>query len=1159
MLRQYHKFVFLIIILIGFSFHSYGTHMVGGDFSYKSLGKGYFEIKLTIRRDCEFGASDAFFDQKAVIAVFDQNGSLVKEVGNRGAILLDYIGNDTLNESLNKRCGVLGYPVCVHEAIYTGRVYLPRPEANEKLILVYQRCCRNQTLLNIEKPLETGGTYMIEINQYAYDQKNSSPAFKKWPDIYICSNTPINFDHSAIEADGDSLVYKLYTPFTGATIQYPLPTTENVNQYTPLYNTVSWAGGYSLNNVLGGTNPLKIDPKTGLLTGTPVTVGQFLVGVLVEEYRGGKLISTIRRDFEYNVRDCVEPPDPKFELNSTICGTSHTDTLKIENLSQYANTYKWTIYIHSTDQTIIQTTKDLNYIYTLPSSKKDTFDISLEAYSIIANCSKSITKTLILIEDYLKTDFDYKITQCSEDDIVIELTDKFDELNPYYVFKENKWIINSGTLTLTGTGKHIFMTVPKNDNFTITLEETTAEGCTSTLTKNSNYKVPKVSFIANPTVLCEGTSTKLVSNPNSSWTYIWAPETGLTFNGNDKSNPTVTINHDQTYNVTVTDGICSVSSSVFVDTKPYFDISISGPNYVCKDSVKLTVVGIPSDVPGAIVEWSFSPDFNPIVKSGREVILYLSAEENHIYARIKSGTGCSTNVATIKVTDASINLEYDKNINYCYKNYSVIELIDNSNIDGNTYSWQPNPIIVSGLNSNKITIYSDSPGEFDLVFIVSNEFGCSLQDTIHVNSLNRGEATIKNTSKCGTYEMCYELTGISGITSYTWQLTKADGTITSFNTQKPCLNYGKAGTYHVSVEYKINGCDNILKTEKDVIVNEILDITISSQNVIYCKGDQVTLTAVQNTDAVIKWVSIPSGTVLYTGNPFTYSPHGNEQLYVIGTDSNNCTDSLKIYLSDYKFDLTFKDLGVLCKYDTVTFELINNTSNQLTYEWFGNNIISGKDSNKPVVAINGIEEYSVKVTDKLLGCDTILNYTVDVSHIDVNIDAAVNEVVINNSIQIEVVNVPSGSQINWSSGETNVTKITISPTSTTNNAIMETKEYCVTVTDQYGCQDVDCITITIINPACDESDIFIPNAFSPNGDNYNDVFRPRGLYIRSIEMEIYDRWGELLFQKNGDENLSWDGTYKNKDLPPDTYTYKIKVICQDNDNWSKVSNVSLLK
>lgn len=70
--------------------------------------------------------------------------------------------------------------------------------------------------------------------------------------------------------------------------------------------------------------------------------------------------------------------------------------------------------------------------------------------------------------------------------------------------------------------------------------------------------------------------------------------------------------------------------------------------------------------------------------------------------------------------------------------------------------------------------------------------------------------------------------------------------------------------------------------------------------------------------------------------------------------------------------------------------------------------------------------------------------------------------------------------------------------------------------------------------------IFIPNAFTPNNDGKNDVFKVRGKYINNVEMSIYNRWGELLFYSpNATEG--WDGTFQNENAPEGVYTIFLNV------------------
>ena len=101
--------------------------------------------------------------------------------------------------------------------------------------------------------------------------------------MYICQGVPIVYDHSGFDPDGDSIVYKLCTPLTGASPSQSMPQPPN----NPPYSTVSWIPPYSVDNMLGGPDSLRIDPQTGLLTGTPDVLGVFVVGICAEEYRQG--------------------------------------------------------------------------------------------------------------------------------------------------------------------------------------------------------------------------------------------------------------------------------------------------------------------------------------------------------------------------------------------------------------------------------------------------------------------------------------------------------------------------------------------------------------------------------------------------------------------------------------------------------------------------------------------------------------------------------------------------------------------------------------------------------------------------------------------------------------------------------------------------------
>ena len=271
---------------------TYANHLIGGELTYECLGGNDFEITLTIYRDCNC-VDCAFFDDPANITVFDEDGDVVNTFGMFDPIIAD------LEPNTEGLCLETIPDVCVQKGVYTRIVELFPFSGGVKV--VHQRCCRNNTIQNLVDPSDQGSTYVAEIPEFTFNNcENSSPTFNNFPPIIICSNSPLLFDHAATDLDGDSLVYSLCEPVIGATQFDPAPEIAS----DPPYPVVTYTTGFSYTNPFGSTLPLEINAQTGLLTGFPEIVGQYVVGVCVSEYRNGQLLSTNRRDFQFNVADC---------------------------------------------------------------------------------------------------------------------------------------------------------------------------------------------------------------------------------------------------------------------------------------------------------------------------------------------------------------------------------------------------------------------------------------------------------------------------------------------------------------------------------------------------------------------------------------------------------------------------------------------------------------------------------------------------------------------------------------------------------------------------------------------------------------------------------------------------------------------------------------
>ncbi len=88
--------------------------------------------------------------------------------------------------------------------------------------------------------------------------------------------------------------------------------------------------------------------------------------------------------------------------------------------------------------------------------------------------------------------------------------------------------------------------------------------------------------------------------------------------------------------------------------------------------------------------------------------------------------------------------------------------------------------------------------------------------------------------------------------------------------------------------------------------------------------------------------------------------------------------------------------------------------------------------------------------------------------------------------------------------------------------------------------------------------VFVPNSFTPNNDGLNDTFTAKGLFIKEYSMEIYSRWGELLYHTK-DLELGWNGVYKGSLIPEDTYVYKIRATDPRGRSITKNGTVHLLR
>ena len=133
------------------------------------------------------------------------------------------------------------------------------------------------------------------------------------------------------------------------------------------------------------------------------------------------------------------------------------------------------------------------------------------------------------------------------------------------------------------------------------------------------------------------------------------------------------------------------------------------------------------------------------------------------------------------------------------------------------------------------------------------------------------------------------------------------------------------------------------------------------------------------------------------------------------------------------------------------------------------------------------------------------------------------------------------------------------PTSANPTFILEEEvTFEVTVTDENGCSIVLAVVVIPADTPCAEPFIFVPNAFTPNGDDHNDQLRVDGNQIVEMYLAIYNRWGERVFEAT-DQSQTWDGTFDGQALNPDVFGYIFTATCTNGDTFSSQGNISLLR
>ncbi len=435
-----------------------------------------------------------------------------------------------------------------------------------------------------------------------------------------------------------------------------------------------------------------------------------------------------------------------------------------------------------------------------------------------------------------------------------------------------------------------------------------------------------------------------------------------------------------------------------------------------------------------------------------------------------------------------------------------------------TYTWSP----ATGLNATTGASVTANPTTNTTYTVVGITSGCtdSAKTVITVTpglpiTITPPSGTICSGASVG-------LTA-SGSSTYTWSpATGLNSTTGASVTAKPA-----ATTTYTITGKSASGCTR--DTAVTITVNP-LPIVILSGTTSICQGNSTVITA--SGGGTYSWSNgSTSATINVTPAATT--------TYSVTVTNGPCSKDTSITVTVAPTP-TISNTQEICKGAPVTLTATGGG----TYAWS-----TGATTNSITLSPATSGTYSVTITNgPCIATDSAKVIVDPAPAATACCNVTIN---IGNDTILSISPVSKGDSYSWTPAYglscTNCPNPAASPTVTT--------WYYATITDSNGCNKKDSILITVTE---DCGHIFVPNAFSPNGDNENDVLYVYGGCIESIDFVIYDRWGNKVFETE-DIKTGWDGTFKGSPMNTGVFVYYMKALLLNKNVVTQKGNITLVR
>ena len=615
--------------------------------------------------------------------------------------------------------------------------------------------------------------------------------------------------------------------------------------------------------------------------------------------------------------------------------------------------------------------------------------------------------------------------------------------------------------------------------------------------------------------------------------YVWTP--GGIFNDSISPNPQIITDTSVWVSVVGTfpdDPLkCKDFDSIYLNVvDPMLSIVPLTDTNVCNgDTVLLEAV---NNLDNINLEWA--PNFNIISTDLTQPIIAVAPFfTTNVSASVSIGNCMVTDDIDINVDFLTLPFMFvDEDTTICEG--STIDLASDIFFGTTTYNWTPGTYLsdstVSGPTAMPLGDIS-----YTLISTSQNAY-CADTVTVDVEVI---PAKVDIMPDDRVFICLGDTTQLQAITtsgSITW--SPANGTLSS-TSQLNVSAFPKITTQYVG-QMTVGIC-----TVYDTIVVQVdslpmpMDIMATPDKEFYCPGDTVILTS-----SIYEPGHFPAITHNWSPGAGVVTPVENYNMIFFATDditytritaNNACADtfSIDIQVADTAIQLSLTDT-IVCKGQSFQVMALNGSD----FEWSPNNILSCTECPDPIVTPqeNGTIYTVMGINED---CPAVGSFQAflfpGVNSVDIVPDPA-GGIPEGAEITLEAITVPDISTTGLYEWKKQDAHFPGNTSIITDRPVDNPTIYSVLVTDEFGCIVVDTHTIYTIPPL-----IEVPNVFTPNGDNTNDVFSvvTDGL-VTLDRFQIFDRWGQLVYETE-DITEGWDGKIDGKDAPSDVYVYVIDV------------------